>query len=145
MVLVDGLCEASGSVPVAFANFKYFQRLGLLDPAQKPGIVFESIVKPVFLRFETDQHSGRLAVVRDDDLLRLGLAKMPGQIVLDFGERNFLHLGIFELGEPGVASGLVTIAKTWTVVPVTSQNILIPNKFRNFRILLDGGVDAGIF
>jgi hypothetical protein len=32
--------------------------------------------KPVFLRFETDQHSGWLAVTRDDDLL--GLCKDTG-------------------------------------------------------------------
>ena|SRR5450631_230732 len=39
-----------------------------LDPAQEPGIVFQSIFEPVFLRFETDQHASRLAMTRDDDL-----------------------------------------------------------------------------
>ena len=56
---------------------------GLLDSAQKSRIVFEPIIEPVLLRFEINQDPGRLAVTCDNDLLRLGLAKIPRQIVLD--------------------------------------------------------------
>jgi len=48
---------------------------GLLDP---PRIIFAPIIEPILLRFETDQNPGRLAVTRNDDLLRLGLAKNTG-------------------------------------------------------------------
>jgi hypothetical protein len=85
---------------------------GLLDPAQKSGIVLQSIFKLIFFRFKTDQHSGWLAVARDHDLLRFGLAEIPRQIVLDFGERNFFHSGFPNCASHESASSLVTIAKT---------------------------------
>src|SRR5712692_3082391 len=55
--------------------------------------MLETVFEPVFFRFETDQHARRLAVAGDNDLLRLCLAKKPRQIVLDFGQWNFLHSG----------------------------------------------------
>src|SRR5271157_3332043 len=63
----------------------------VLDSAQKSRIVLKPVVEPVFLRFETNQYARRLAMARDHDLLFLGLAKISRQIVLDLGERNFLH------------------------------------------------------
>ena len=56
----------------------------LLDATQKARVMLETIFEPVFFRFEADQHARRLAVARDDDLLRLRLPKKPRQIVLDF-------------------------------------------------------------
>src|SRR5258708_45828 len=92
---------------------------GLFDRAKKSRIFFEPIFKPILFRFETDQDSGRLAVTRDNDLLRLGLAKIPRQIVLDLRERNLLHAGFANRASHESASDLVTIAKTSMVVSVT--------------------------
>src|SRR3954453_411380 len=50
----------------------------LFDAIQKAWVVFEPVVEPVLFRFESDQNAGRLAVPRDDDLLRLRLTKITG-------------------------------------------------------------------
>jgi len=47
----------------------------LFDPAQEPWIVLKAVVEPVLLGFETNQHSRWLAMARDDDLVRLSLAR----------------------------------------------------------------------
>ena len=60
----------------------------LFNSTQKARIVFKTIFEPVFFQFESDQHPGRLAVARNDDLLRLSLAKVTRQIVLNFGQWN---------------------------------------------------------
>jgi hypothetical protein len=41
--------------------------------------MLQAVFEPVVLRFESNQHTGRFAMTRNDDLLRLGLAKMPGR------------------------------------------------------------------
>ena len=88
MVICASLCVRAAIGPLAQVPLFRFDVLQpeptpgmqtvarLLDSAQKSRIVFELIFKPVFLRFETDQHSGWLAVTRDDDLL--GLRKDTG-------------------------------------------------------------------
>jgi len=48
----------------------------LLDAANKARVMLEAVIEPVLLRFESDQHTRRLAMARDHDLLRLGLAKI---------------------------------------------------------------------
>src|SRR5712672_803403 len=65
----------------------------LFDAAKEPRIMFEPVFEPVLFRLEADQHARRFAMARDDDLLLLRLSKKPRQIVLDFGEWNFLHSG----------------------------------------------------
>ena len=79
--------------------------------------MFETIVEPVLLRFEPDQHAGRLAMTRYNDLLRLSFSKIAGQIVLDFRDRDLLHSGFANCASHDSASDLATIANTWTVVP----------------------------
>jgi hypothetical protein len=71
-----------------------------LDSPQKLRIVLKPVVEPVILRFETNQHTRWLATARDYDLLRLSLAKIARQIVLDLGQRNFFHSLICVLREP---------------------------------------------
>jgi hypothetical protein len=81
--------DAQGESPLAGALFHFdvlqpdpstgMQAVAcLLDPAQESRIVLGAIVEPILLRFEADQHARRLAVTRDDDLLRLGLARVAG-------------------------------------------------------------------
>jgi len=48
-----------------------------LDSIEEPWIILEAIVEPVVLCLETDEHAGRLAVPRDDDL-RLPRAAIVG-------------------------------------------------------------------
>jgi hypothetical protein len=48
-------------------------------------------------------------VTRDDDFLRLGLTKIARQIVLDFGEWNFLHSGFPNCASHDSASDVATI------------------------------------
>jgi hypothetical protein len=56
----------------------------LFDTAQEARVMLKTVFEPVFFRFEADQHTRRFAMARDDDLLRLCLAKESRQIVLDF-------------------------------------------------------------
>src|SRR6266852_5521886 len=92
------------------------------NSAQKARVVFKAVFEPIFFRREPNQHPGRLAVARNDDLLRLSFAKITRQIVLDFGQRNFLHAGFANCASHCLASDLATIAKISTVAPDTSQN-----------------------
>jgi hypothetical protein len=55
------------------------------DAAQKAWVVFEPIVEPIILGPEAYQHPGRFAVPGDNDLLALGFAQKPREVVLDFG------------------------------------------------------------
>jgi hypothetical protein len=82
--------------------------------------MFEAVVEPVLLRFETDQDACRFAVTRNNDFLRLGLTEIAGQVVLDCGERNFFHAGLPNCASHKAASDFATIANTSTVVPDTS-------------------------
>src|SRR5207245_11144806 len=92
----------------------------LFDTAQKSWVIFKTVFEPVLFRLEADQHARRLAVTRNDDLLRLGLPEKARQVVLDFGQRDFLHSGSANCASHASASDLGTIAKTSTVVPETS-------------------------
>ena len=65
----------------------------LIDTARDARVMFQTIFEPFLFGFKSDQHASRFAVTRDDDLMRLRLAKIAGQIVLEFGERDFLHSG----------------------------------------------------
>jgi hypothetical protein len=53
--------------------------------------MLQAILEPVILLFESNQHTGRLAVTRDDNLLRFRLTKIAGKIILDLGERDFFQ------------------------------------------------------
>ena len=57
----------------------------MLDAAQKARVVFEPIIEPVTLGPEADHHPGRLSIAGDDDLLAVGFAQKPREIVLDLG------------------------------------------------------------
>jgi hypothetical protein len=50
----------------------------LADAAKKPRVAFASVIKPVILGLEADQHPGRFPVAGDDDLLAFGFAQKPG-------------------------------------------------------------------
>ncbi len=92
----------------------------LFDSAQKSRIIFKPVFKPVIFRFKANQYPSRLAVTRDDDFLYFSFAEIPGEIVLDLGERNFLHSGFANRASHKSASDLATIASIWTLVSVTS-------------------------
>ena len=47
-----------------------------IDPTHEAWVMFEAVFEPVLFRFEADQHPGRFAMARDDDLLPLRLAKI---------------------------------------------------------------------
>ena len=57
----------------------------LFDPSQEAGIVFQPIIEPIILRFESDQHASRFAMACDNDLLRLCFTEKPRQVILDLG------------------------------------------------------------
>jgi hypothetical protein len=92
----------------------------LFDTTEEARVMFETVLEPILFRFEADQEACRFAVTRDDDLLRLGLTKIPRQIVLDDRERYFLHSRFPNCASHESASDLATIAKTSTVMPDTS-------------------------
>ena len=73
---------------------------------RKRGSFFELIVKPINLGGETHQHSGRLAVADDDDLLAFGFAQKPREMsfISDNGTRVTPDLRI-ALGMPRTAFG----------------------------------------
>jgi len=50
-----------------------------------PWVACEPVIKPIIVGSEADQHPGRLSVAGDDDLLALGFAQKPREIVLDLG------------------------------------------------------------
>ena len=63
------------------------QRLSCLGYAsEKLRIVLQTIVEPIVLGLEANQHTGRLSVPRDQDLLGLGQAQKSRQIILDLSE-----------------------------------------------------------
>jgi hypothetical protein len=76
-LLLDILDSGAAPLPQALSR--------LLDAAQKRRIVFEPIIEPIVLGPEADQHSGRFAVASNDDLLGLGFAQKPREIVFDLG------------------------------------------------------------
>ncbi len=90
----------------------------LIDTAQEARVMFQTIFEPIVFGSESDQHASRLAITRDDDLLPLSLAKIARQIVLDFGERNFLYSGFPNCASRKSASDLATIAKAGRVTVV---------------------------
>jgi hypothetical protein len=54
----------------------------MLDPAQKPQVIFQLIIEPVILGCEADQQSGRFSSAGNDDFLALGFAE-TGRIILE--------------------------------------------------------------
>jgi hypothetical protein len=92
----------------------------LLDTLYKPWIVFKSVVEPVVLRLESDQHASGFAVACDNDILCLGFPKKARQVVFHLGKGHFLHFGLPNRASHDSASGLGTIANTSTVEPETS-------------------------
>src|SRR6266568_4955316 len=101
--------------PDAAPRLQAFARL--VDSAQKARVVCKTILEPVVLRLETDQHPRRSAMAGNDDLLPLSLAKKAREIILDCGQRNFFHSRLANCASHASASDLATIAKTSTVVP----------------------------
>jgi hypothetical protein len=92
----------------------------LFNAAQEAWVMFETVFEPVVFRFKADQHARRFTVTGYDDFLGLRLAQVSRQIVLDFGQGDFLHPGFPNCASHDSASDLATIAKTSTVVPETS-------------------------
>src|SRR5881296_716484 len=90
------------------------------DALREARISFEAVLEPVVLRDETDQHAGRLAVSRDDDLLLLGEAEIPGEVVLDLRKSDLLHLPSPARASQSAASDFGTIARISTACPLTS-------------------------
>jgi hypothetical protein len=92
----------------------------LIYAPQESRIVLEPILEPIVFRSEADQYSSRLAMTRNDDFLTFRLAEVTRQIVFDFGERNLFHSGFPNCANHESASLFMTIARTWTVFPITS-------------------------
>jgi hypothetical protein len=44
---------------------------------QKPRVAFQLIVEPIFLRREADEHTSRLSIAGDDDLVAVRFAQKP--------------------------------------------------------------------
>jgi hypothetical protein len=57
---------------------------GLLDTTQKARIAFEAIIGKILFRREADQRAYRFAIARDNDFLRLRLAKKSIEIIREF-------------------------------------------------------------
>ena len=72
----------------------------LFNAPKETRVVLETVFEPVLFRFETDQRASRFAMTRDNDLLRLGLSKVAGQIVLDLSKAGPPSLRISVLCEP---------------------------------------------
>ena len=83
----------------------------LFDATQEAWVIFETVFAPILFRLEADEHAGRLAMARDDDLLPLCFSKKSRQIVFDFGERDFSHSGFPNRASHDSASDLATIAR----------------------------------
>jgi len=66
-----------------------FSRSG--NATQELRMVFQSIVEPVVLALEADQHSSRLAMSRDEDFLGLRQTQKSGQIVLYLSEGRLAY------------------------------------------------------
>src|SRR5204863_7632031 len=76
---------------------------GLADLGAESRIVLDSILDPVLLGGESDQNPRRLAVPRDHDLFAFRQAQIPGEIVLDVGQRHLLQPGTPELSSHSCA------------------------------------------
>ncbi len=61
----------------------------LANPAQKPWIVLQPVFKPIILGFKPNQHTRWLAVARDNNLLILGQAEIPGKVVFYLRQGDF--------------------------------------------------------
>ena len=97
-MLIAAISASDTTMPLGYWPVSSWQRTAqalarTLDAAQKPRVIFELIVEPVILGREPDQQSGRFSLAGNDDLLTLGFAQKPGEIVLDFGYRNLPHTG----------------------------------------------------
>jgi hypothetical protein len=57
----------------------------VVDTTQKARVMFEAVLEPVLRRFEADKHACRVAMARDDDLLRFSFSKKARQLILDLG------------------------------------------------------------
>src|SRR5437899_7816854 len=57
-------------------------------------MVLESVLKPVLLRLEADQHACGPAVLGNDDLLSGCLPQVAGEIVFNLRQGYFLHRGL---------------------------------------------------
>ena len=58
---------------------------------QELGMVLQSIVEPVVLAFEADQHASRFPMPCDEDFFRLGQAQEPRQIILNLSQCRLAH------------------------------------------------------
>jgi hypothetical protein len=56
---------------------------GVCDAPQKFGMMFETIVEPIFLVFEANQYTSGFSMSRNHDFLGLGEAQEARQVVLD--------------------------------------------------------------
>jgi hypothetical protein len=59
-----------------------------LDSPQELRVVLESVLKPVVLRPEPDEHTCGTPVAGDDDLLASSQPQVPGEIILDFRQSD---------------------------------------------------------
>src|SRR5260370_30577841 len=87
------------------------------DSLEKARVVFQAIVEPVIFGLEADQHSGRLSMAGDDDLVLLGFSQKAREVVLEFGERNLPPLGLSYRASHRATFYLGTIAQISTLPP----------------------------
>src|SRR6266478_5385272 len=81
-------------------------RPGFLDARKETCIILKPVVEPVVLRREPDEDACRLSVTGDDHLAVLGFPQVPGEVVLDLRQRNFLHSGLPNRASDDSASDL---------------------------------------
>jgi hypothetical protein len=71
-----GGCRYSGSTSSSLVPVRLQVVARLLDPPQKPRVVFQTALEPVLFRREADQDARWLAVARNDAFLRFGFANV---------------------------------------------------------------------
>jgi hypothetical protein len=87
---------------------------GSLDSLKKSGIMLQPVVKPVVLRLEADQKTGRPAMPRDHHLFFLCNPQKLRKIIFDFRKCNFLHTDSPACLNHSSACDFATIASTST-------------------------------
>gem|GEM_PF-6896209 len=81
---------------------------GTFDSPKKTPIILETIVKPIVFRVETDQHTGRLSVTRNDDFLLARLTQITRKVVFDFRQGHFPYPGLPNWASHGSTTDLAS-------------------------------------
>jgi hypothetical protein len=89
----DQICARSANVP------------------QEVRVMLQSVLEPVFLRIESNQHSRGTAMARDDDLFRRRELQVAGEVILDLRQSHPLRMGHPRLFNPKPKLRLIQAAQ----------------------------------